>query len=236
MGVEAVGVDGCPDGWVAVLASADGGVLDAVVLSRLAELDALVGRVPVAVDIPIGLVDEPRRDADAAAREALRGAASSVFAAPPRRLVDAVRTGAVADYAAANALCRETTGRGLSQQTWRLCDKIAEVDDLLAAEALEAHETHPEVVFRDLAGGAALARKRSYDGARQRLALLAGVGLEVPVGSAAGAAGTDDVLDAAACAWVALGLAHGDGVVTLPRQTAQRDHGRAVRMVSRRPR
>jgi len=236
VGVEAVGVDGCPDGWVAVTASADGGVLEALVLPRLADLAERVGRVPVAVDIPIGLVDAPVRDADAAAREALRGAASSVFAAPPRRLVDALRAGEVDDHAAANALCRATTGRGLSQQTWRICDKIAEVDDLLDGGTLEAHEAHPEVAFRNLAGGAPLPRKRSYDGARQRLALLAEVGLEVPVGSGAGRAGTDDVLDAAACAWVALGLAHGDGVVTLPGETTQHDRGRPVRMVSRRRR
>ncbi|MFO8075852.1 MAG: DUF429 domain-containing protein [Egibacteraceae bacterium] len=236
MSVEAVGVDGCPDGWVAVAVAAEGGVRETWVLSRLGELADLVGRVPVAVDIPIGLVDEPRRDADTAARRALRGAASSVFAAPPRRLVDALRAGEVADHAAASALSRATTGRGLSQQSWRLCAKIAEVDALLERGALDVHEAHPEVAFRALAGGTALARKRSYDGARQRLALLAEVGLEVPVGSAAGRAGTDDVLDASACAWVALGLAHGDGVVMLPGETAQRDHGRPVRIASRRRR
>ncbi len=236
MAVEAVGADGCRQGWVVVAASADDGVLDAAVLPHLADAAAWAGAVPVAVDIPIGLVDAPVREADAAARVALRGAASSVFASPPRRLVDALHAGEVLDHAGASALARDTTGKGISQQTWRICEKIAEADRLLAAGALTIWETHPEVVFRSLAHGAALARKRSYDGVRQRLALLAEVGLEVPVGSAVGSAATDDVLDATACAWVALGLAHDDGLVRLPPETDQVDHGRAVRMVSRRRR
>lgn len=205
----------------------------AVVVTALADALAAHPGVPVAVDIPIGLIDDGPREADQAVRGLLRGAGARVFPAPPRRIITALAAGEVTDHAAASALARAHTGRGLSQQTWRICDKIAEVDALVAADAADLREVHPELAFARLADGTPLPRKRSYDGVRRRLDLLAAAGLEVPAGSAAGSAAIDDVLDATACAWVGLALADGAGAEPVPAQTRQRDHGRPVVMWTR---
>jgi predicted RNase H-like nuclease len=125
----AVGFDGCPAGWVAVTL-VDGRVDSVEVVADLAPAVAVRGPAAIAIDMPIGLVDGIR-DADVAARRLLPGRASSVFSTPPRAVVDGWRDGSVATHAQATALAVAVTGKGLSQQAWRLVPKIAEVDDLV---------------------------------------------------------------------------------------------------------
>jgi hypothetical protein len=93
--LRAVGVDGARGGWVAVVIVGDR-VADVWRVANLATVVDRVGAVPFGVDIPIGLLDRPRRAADVAARARLAHTTSSVFPAPCRSVVDAFRAGACA--------------------------------------------------------------------------------------------------------------------------------------------
>jgi predicted RNase H-like nuclease len=240
----AVGFDGCPAGWVAVTL-VDGAVSDVEVAALLAPAVAARGPAAIAIDMPIGLIDGIR-DADVAARGLLPGRASSVFSTPPRTVVDGWRDGSVATHAQATALAVAVTGKGLSQQAWRLVPKIAEVDQLVAdlganepgggRSAVPVLEVHPEVAFA-VVTGTPLPRKRSWAGVNARRAVLADLGVQLPDRfHGAELAAPDDVVDAAVCAWVADGAALGRPLVTAPEQPAQHDRrGRPIVITSRRP-
>lgn len=227
-----LGVDGCRQGWV-VVTLVEGAVVGVEVVTTLAEVLADGPFGAVGVDIPIGLVDGPR-DADAAARALLPGRASSVFSAPPRAVIDGARAGVLTTHAQATARAVEVTGLGISMQAWRLVPKIVEVDELLAA-GQPLHEVHPEVAFAVLTG-AALPRKRSWAGITTRRAVLARHGIELPDRFPGDEdAAPDDVVDAAACAWVADGIAGAGTVLTLPEAARQHDRGRPVVITARVP-
>lgn len=251
-----LGADACRAGWV-VVRLAGGVVVDVDVVAALAPLLSPAdpaAPLAIGVDIPIGLTDEPRRDADVAARKHLPGRASSVFAAPPRAVVDAWHEGRLASHAEASALAMAVTGLGLSQQAWRLVPRIAEVDALVGsrrrgmdaevavAEGLDAEvavlEVHPELAFARVAG-APLPRKRSWPGVTTRRALLERLGLVLPDRFPGdNDAAPDDVLDAAICAWVAAAWAPsavGTHRVTVPSHTAQVDHGTPIVIHARDP-
>lgn len=224
-----LGADGCPAGWV-VVALHDGAVADVEVVADLREVvvdqpDAL------AVDMPIGLLDADR-EADTAARLLLPGRASSVFSTPPLAVVEAWRAGTVTTHAEATALAVATTGKGISQQAWRLVPKIAAVDDEVA-DGVEALEVHPEVAFAVVAGEA-LPRKRSWAGITTRRAILARLGVELPDRFPGDEdAAPDDVVDAAICAWVADGAAAGEPLLTIPDRPTQHHRGRPVAITAR---
>jgi predicted RNase H-like nuclease len=232
---RAIGFDGCPAGWVAVTLT-DGTVTEVAVTGDLRSHVLEVGGEPggvdaIAIDIPIGLIDADR-DADRCARELLPGRSSSVFSTPILTVVDGWRSGRLTTHAEASAAARVATGKGLSQQAWKLVPKIAEVDELAAA-GVPLLEVHPEVAFAVIVG-AALPRKRSWAGATTRRAVLEGLGVVLPdrfVGD--DSAAPDDVLDAAICAWVADGAALGEPLVHIPETTEQRAHGRPIVMTAR---
>jgi predicted RNase H-like nuclease len=69
-------------------------------------------------------------------------------------------------------------------------------------------EVHPEDSFRELSG-APLSSKHSWNGTMERRRALLRAGIELPDGLNAGAARTDDVLDAAVAAWSAQRYASG---------------------------
>lgn len=177
----------------------------------------------VAVDIPIGLPERGWRKADAAARQFLRGQASSVFSTPPRPVVEAP------NYQEANRRCRELTGQGLSRQAFALAGKILDVDRSRAEVGARLYEVHPEVSFRALATTPLQAGKRTWTGHTQRRALLEQAGIVVPadLGSAGRMAGVDDVLDAAVAAWSAQRIAAGIAR-SLPDPPERDAEGRAV--------
>lgn len=231
---EACGLDGCPDGWV-VVTLRDGALHDVEVVDRLDEvLDGDQRPAAIGVDMPIGLIDAPSRAADRAARRLLPGRASSVFNAPPRVVVDAWAAGKVPDHATASQLARDHSGRGISQQAWRLVPKIAEVDAAVARGA-PLLEVHPELATAILVGEP-LPRKRSWAGMTTRRGLLARLGIELPerfVGDTRCA--PDDVLDAAIVAWVADGAAAGEVLLTVPDATDEVDHDRPIVIHARRP-
>lgn len=229
----ACGADGCRAGWLAVtLAPARrpaphaGGPVRAraVIVPRAADLRAL--SEVVAIDVPIGLMDRPAdgpRPADAAARaflaarnaDGLRGVGSRVFAAPCRAHLDAFR--ADRDYAAFRRAFPPPAS--LSKQAWNICDRIAEVDDLMrAAPGAGLWEVHPEVSFAFHAGRT-LAPKKSTPrkpspGPAQRRALLEGAGFDLArlaagLGPRAGRWGMDDLFDACVAALSGLRIAAG---------------------------
>jgi predicted RNase H-like nuclease len=210
-----VGVDGCPGGWVAV-AVGDAGFLDAARFDDFGSLLAAFDDAKViGVDIPIGLVDAPLREADRAARAFLSGQASSVFNAPVRSAL------AAGSYDEAKRVCAAVSGKGLSRQSFALLGKIRQVD----AHAGDArlHEVHPEVSFRLMHGGRIAHGKKTWGGLQTRLALLRAESIELPAAlGSADAVGVDDVVDAAAAAWSARRIAAGTAT-RLPESGAQCD-------------
>ncbi len=165
------GVDGCKGGWFYVCLASEGlshGVVPHVsaLLAQARAADAVL------IDIPIGLLDggPDGRRCDAEARRLLGPRASSVFNAPVRGVLGQQ------SYAEANACSRELAGKGLSKQTWNICAKIREVDDVLRTDARARnilHEAHPELCFFGLAGGRPMQHnKKTESGFTERLALL----------------------------------------------------------------
>ena len=226
-----VGFDGCPTGWVAVMLE-DGHLAHVEVVAHLGEVLTDGRFAAAAVDIPIGLRDGDR-DADRQARQLLPGRASSVFSAPPRVVVDGWRQGALDTHAAATAAAVAATGKGLSQQSWRLVPKIAEADDLVA-DGVRLLEVHPELAFV-IAVGEPLPRKRSWAGITTRRAVLERLGCVLPDRFPGDEqAAPDDVVDAAICAWVADGAAQGEPLVSVPATPTQHDHGQAIAIHARR--
>lgn len=211
----------------------DGRVGDVEVV---ANLDAVPDDgATVAVDMPIGLVDAPVREADAAARRRLPGRGSTLFNSPPRAVLDGYLAGTISDHIAASTRARAVSGKGLSRQAWALVPRIAELD-VAVGSGRELLEVHPEVAFAE-ATGEVLPRKRSWVGVATRWRALETLGIDLPSRFDGDGCAPDDVLDAGICAWVADGVACGDErVVTYPDEPTQEDPrhpGRPLVIVSR---
>lgn len=199
---DVLGLDGCRRGWVGITLRS-GRVSGAILVDHVADAVAAVPSAAViAIDIPIGLPASGRRAADELARQELGPRRSSVFYAPPRDVL------LEDSYAAANDTAKLLHGFGISKQSYMLRDKILEVDALVGSDS-RIYEVHPELAFRVM-GDTELAPKKSYAGARQRLGLLADAGIVLPDDlGPAGTVALDDVLDAAAAAWVGQRIAEG---------------------------
>lgn len=223
------GADGCRSGWLAIRACrGDGARLRAVdvrvVPSFAALLELTATCEAVAVDIPIGLSEDGRREADFEARRRIGVRRSSVFPPPARSLLHA---GA---YAEANELSKQRFSRGLQRQTFNILPKMREADAAVSPEMQgRVVESHPEVSFWALAGERPLRHaKRTAAGRAERLTLLerafgaAVRALKPPPGAA-----WDDLYDACVLAWTAARVAEGRAV-RLPAEP-QRD-GRGLRM------
>ena len=227
----AVGVDGCPAGWVAVSATPASGCggkvepdgrhsvlsLDWALYETLESLLAAAAEASVVVlDVPIGLTDGPGRACDREARRLLQGRSSSVFS-PPMRPALAAETRAEATRIG-QAVRR---GGGLSAQAWNIVPKIKEADAALTPERQSrVREGHPEVAFRRLAGAPLTYPKKDTAGRAERLTLLAARGADAARLSAdvrarhpKRAVADDDVLDACALAITGLDLLAGEAWV-----------------------
>lgn len=205
---RAVGVDGAPDGWVAVATDVVGGrVIDAVSYASFSNLaDGFADVAVIAVDMPIGLpiADAWPRRADMAARAFLAPKQSSVFVVPPIEALQA------ATHAEAVAVCKAAGIGGVSQQAYALRKKIGEVAAVCATDS-RLYEVHPEVSFRSMRGEPLQRGKRTWAGFQERLALLRAISLEPPIELPNVArAAVDDVLDAVAAAWSAGRIARGE--------------------------
>jgi predicted RNase H-like nuclease len=213
-GWRVLGVDACKSGWIGIALS-EGAVsaYAAAEIGGLVEEAAAVGPLAViAVDIPIGLPDTGRRQADILARKAVGPLWPSVFMTPVRPAMEAP------DYATAADLSRRLAGEGISRQAFALQAKILQVDRWVRETPHRVEEVHPEASFAELAGAALQSRKSRWAGTVLRRRLLAGAGISLPddLGPAAEKAAVDDVLDAAAAAWTAVRVLRGQALSTPP--------------------
>jgi predicted RNase H-like nuclease len=209
-----VGVDGCTAGWVCVGASDDGAPQVAVFSDAAGVAEGCADASVIAVDVPIGLVDEGRRTCDCQARATLGSPrASSVFSAPIRPILHCD------SQADASRRHREIDGRGFGAQAFAILSKIRQWDELLVSAPeirLRVFEVHPEVCFWALNGNVALqSSKRRVDGRSERARLLrGGFGdgfVEEVLGHVkSGVVAPDDLLDALAALWTAKRIATGN--------------------------
>jgi predicted RNase H-like nuclease len=208
--IVAVGVDGYPRGWVAVVLRE--GLFDEVRLA--ARFEEILAAYPKAaaygVDIPIGLPQTEPRAADLAARRFLGSRSSSVFLTFPEGVLQA------ASHAEAVSIARELGWPGISQQSFALRRKVLELHALRDDERVI--EVHPEVSFCELAG-TSLPSKHTWSGFGRRRSLLAGEGVHLP--DDLPGAPLVDVLDAAVAALSANRYARGEAL-PLPEDAAER--------------
>jgi len=216
--------DGTGDGERDVSSAARVGLVHGLFAERISDLVAEARCLApgdlavVGIDIPIGLPDVGRRQADGLARALLGPRAASVFPVPVRAAVEEP------DHARASALNVASAGVGISRQSHGLRAAILDVDGWLRSlpaggtgvaggtgAAPVVVEVHPELSFATLAGAPLRDGKRSWSGVEQRRLLLDGAGIAVPagLGLAGSRAAPDDVLDAAVVAWTARRVAAG---------------------------
>jgi predicted RNase H-like nuclease len=230
--VGAIGVDGCPWGWVLALAhnnragrlshteltvvrKEDGGFA-----SLVSACEALPNYPTVAVDVPIGLPDiGGLRACDREARAALGTRWACVFHVPDRGLFG-LSFGEAKDLVLKR---RGPTGTRrehpkMSHQTIEILPKIEEVDRVMRADLSRQDwvaEVHPEVCFLTLAQKLRIAlpphglpNKKTRDGRAARLALLRAVFRDVDeqvtqVKWRRDDVGLDDMYDAYVALWTA---------------------------------
>lgn len=130
----------------------------------------------ILIDIPIGLKESgpEERKCDKDARKFLgpkRG--SSVFRAPARKTVYCDE-----GYKEASTINFNLTGKKISKQTFHICKKIRAVDEFIdsiksdSASTAIMHESHPEVVFKSLAGTSLSYSKKTRAGFKERLDII----------------------------------------------------------------
>ena len=198
--LRVAGVDLAGGGWAVVVLEEDR-LVDAFRCESFADA-LLVDAEVVAVDIPIGILEEGVRPADTAARRFVGPRHSSVFTTPTRAVLEAET------YADARRRSSELTGKSLSAQSYALRRRILEVDEY-AYEDERVIEVHPEVSFRELAQGPLLSKHR-VDGLVERRALLERAGIDLP--ASAPRIAEPDLLDASIAAWTAKRYALGDAM------------------------
>ena len=195
------GIDGCKDGWICVALDTVSGSLSGSVLAT--------GEIPrqrwdlAGIDIPIGIPDHGRRDADREAR-ALLGwpRCSSVFPCPIRPAL------AARSWEEACAITQAADGRRVQRQTFAILPKIREIDELMRGDpALREHlyEVHPEVSFASWKEQPMIFRKKAREGREERQALIRshfGQAFTAVARQLAGHwFGADDLADAFAALW-----------------------------------
>lgn len=226
----ALGVDGCPGGWIGVYADMNG--IEPPGHCVFGDFQAVLdfGAQITAVDMPIGFQDAPgetgMRACEREARVLLGPRRSSVFPSPLRPALTADT------YEAANAANRAAGGKGLSKQSFNIMARMAEIDALMSPEKEGfVFETHPETSFAAITGAPAAHAKKTRDGRAERLALLTLSGLPEslfhPHPYARKTAAPDDLVDAGLCLLTALRIADGTAL-SLPADPPR--DGRGLRM------
>ncbi len=208
----AVGIDGCKDGWIAVVLNRDARGARAHFVKTIDRItDVVLGLAEdsvIAIDIPIGLPVSGHRKCDLLAKKMLEKRAGSVFLAPPRDVLSS------SDHKIANERAHAMGRPGVSQQMFALREKIFEVEEWLPKSPCRVCEVHPEVSFRSLIGREAAAPKRSWAGMVERRNALASIDIHLdgagPPASLRAAA--DDMLDAAVVAWTAVKILRGEAM------------------------
>ncbi|GAA0953345.1 DUF429 domain-containing protein [Actinocorallia libanotica] len=204
-----LGVDACRRGWVGIAVEWDGGLTayHAPEIGRLVDQAERDGKVDaVAVDMPIGLADAGRRQADVLARKEAGPQWYSVTIVPVREALES------ADIDDARATNLRLAGDGLTPHAFSLRAKILQVEHWVRETHLPVVEVRPEVSFAALAGEHLPSRRSSWAGAHHRRELLARAGIMLPneLGDPGLRAGVDDLLGAAAAAWTARRVSRGE--------------------------
>lgn len=163
----------------------------------------------VAVDMPTSLPDHGQRASEVAVRSLLGPRRASMFMSPPAAVLD-LRD----DFDAANARCRDLSGKGLSRQAFHLLPKIVEVDAALRrldpGPAARVWEAHPELAFARRNGAPMAHPKRTAAGVAERLVVLEDAGIDWRPWVVSPPAGDgDDVIDALVLTLTAADLALG---------------------------
>lgn len=168
------GADGCPKGWAVATATVVGEALTDLRVERVDTLDSTVAKVrdgtlkALAIDMPIGLINEHPRTADVDARKVLGPRRSSVFPTPLLATLEA------ADYDDARVRSMNACGKALSKQAWNLMPKIRDLDALIQPDDQPAiAEAHPECAFLRMQADIPLDHAKSTDEGRAlRIGLL----------------------------------------------------------------
>lgn len=204
-----VGVDGCAGGWIAFCVEVPSKQTSVEMFASFAPLIEACTEI-IAIDIPIGLVEEGARPCDIEARKLLgKPRSNSVFPAPVRSVLGAK------NYGEACQLSLQANGKALSKQTFAITKKIMEVDALMTAELQRrVFEVHPEVCFYALNKMRPMENsKKTSEGIQERKGLLQHHFPEIEkhiLGLTKGNASAPDLLDAAAAAWTAERIASGE--------------------------
>jgi predicted RNase H-like nuclease len=217
LGVDAYRKGRKGKGWIGVELDC-GAFVGAHIADRLDTLLSAVHDIQaVAIDMPLGLVETGRRQADLDAHAFVGPLGNAVFLMPLRAVWEQEGIWYDDSWEQANQRCRQLTrdelspdGYGLPPFTWGLRVKLREANECFATNKYPLHEVHPEVSFAAMNGQPLKYRKISWTGHITRRALLARHGIHLPdqLGDA-GNARLDDVLDAAAAAWSAHRIATG---------------------------
>ncbi|HEX9757513.1 MAG TPA: DUF429 domain-containing protein [Nitrospiria bacterium] len=162
------GVDGCRGGWFVVLVNFNGKKVQKTHWTVCSSFQEVLQIKPspraIAVDIPIGLLDQPvsgGRECDRLARLFLgRPRASSIFSPPIRKILSAKKFSQV-------------RGLGMTIQAFHIIPKVREVDQLMTPVLQEEiFEAHPEAVFKGLQGGPMKHNKKTIHGRKDRIRVL----------------------------------------------------------------
>ena len=181
------------------------------------------------VDIPIGYPTRGMRMADVQARAVLGPRGRSVFDACPPKLLK------LETYEQVQAEVERARRKGVevpcpSRQSWSIKPKMIEANRLAQSDQ-RVFEVHPEVSFWAMrAQKPVVENKRTWSGFWIRRRLLQQQGILIPdVIENGDLAGTDDVLDAAACAWSAQRIARVKQAGSFPPKGEEQrdDSGRA---------
>lgn len=190
---------GSKGAWVGAVLEASGhGTPHVVVGQSIEDVVAQAGPVAVvAVDVPIGLADDSRREADVQTRRFVGSQASSVFTTPVREAIYADT------FQAASTVNRERLGSGISQQAYGLRRQIMEVDAWLRQDLPHrVVEAHPEASLAMMTGTPMASRRGSREGTHERRDVLAANGIYVPTTVPHGTS-AEQLTNACAVAWTA---------------------------------
>lgn len=165
-----VGIDGCKGGWAVISITED--IFDAGIYKTIAEICSVYHCAEnILIGMPIGLpqgTNDLRPDNPA--KKMLKSKASSIFDAPCRQAVYA------GSYQESNEINRRALGKGLSAYAYAICGKIREIDVFLHTHPQYKNklwESHPELCFAVLNGGApVLESKKTEAGRKRRIELL----------------------------------------------------------------
>ncbi len=203
------GVDGCPSGWVAVVAHVQALDQASVHFVETGTLPTFLAQFSIdfaAVDVPIGFSSGPMsRDVEAAMRAFLVGKGSSVFNTPSR---PALGASSQAEASAINrATLTEVKRAGVSAQTYGIFPKMREMDGVVRQVGQGViREGHPEVTFAEMNGKPVLTSKKAAAGIAERIALLIARGFDADRLAQTKRklqAKPDDIIDAVAMLWTA---------------------------------